>query len=628
MSVNFTGRCVIHARSAVCSLVIGLLFVSGAAFAAATQGGPIPVPLPLFPANNWWNTDVSAAPVDPSSAAFITFIGATKRPHPDWGGDVGDGSIYGFPFIIVDGSQTKKTVTFDTADESDGVDHLNMDTPFPFYPIPDEAITMFGWVEGGPAGNVQIDEDRHILIVDKTNNTLYELYHVWYDSTSTKWMAGSGAFFDMNTNNRRTEGWTSADASGMAILPGLVRYDEVFGPNEITHALRVTVRASNGYVYPGSHVAGSNPSALPMGARLRLKASKNISSYPAEVQKIYRAFKKYGLIVADNGTDMYVSGAYDTRWDMDVMNTAFQGPMGLTAGDFEVVQLGWQPTVSFILTLPAVMGANDAASATLTAYNSNYTVATGYTGTVHFTSSDGAATLPVNYTFTGGDAGTHTFTGGITLRTAGGQTVTATDIADGTITNTRNVVVGPATPTGLVATATTTTSVNVSWNSSPSATQYEIVRASSPSGYVPLITTGLTNYTDNSVTAGATYLYKVRAIDSSSRPSPFSAPDAATAILFTDDPVMATVTVIRAVHVNELRQAVNAMRSAAALGAMSFTDPVVTVRASHMQELRVALTQARSALSLPSIDYTDTPLVPGTTVVKAVHLQELRNGVK
>ncbi|MGZ8833212.1 MAG: hypothetical protein ACXW19_08475, partial [Thermoanaerobaculia bacterium] len=499
-------------------------------------------------------------------------------------------------------------------------------TPFPFYPIPDEAITMFGWVEGGPAGNVQIDEDRHILIVDKTNNTLYELYHVWHDGT--QWTAGSGAFFDMNTNNRRTEGWTSADASGMAILPGLVRYDEVFGPNEITHAFRVTVRASNGYVYPGSHVAGSNPSALPMGARLRLKESKNISSYPAEVRKIYRAFKKYGLIVADNGTDMYVSGAYDTRWDMDVMNTAFQGSMGLTADDFEVVQLGWQPAVSFILTLPAVMGANDAASATLTAYNSNDTVATNYTGTVHFTSSDVTATLPVNYTFTGGDAGTHTFTGGITLRTAGGQTVTATDIADGTITNTRNVVVGPATPTGLVANATTTTSVNVSWNSSPSATQYEIVRASSPSGYVPLITTGLTNYTDTPVTAGATYLYKVRAIDASSRSSPFSAPDAATTILFTDDPVTATVTVIRAVHVNELRQTVNAMRSAAALGAMSFTDPVVTVRASHMQELRVALTQARTALSLPSLNYTETTLVPGTTVVKAVHLQELRNGLK
>ncbi|HEY8184309.1 MAG TPA: hypothetical protein VII32_18845, partial [Thermoanaerobaculia bacterium] len=198
----------------------------------ATQGGPIPVPLPLFPANNWWNTDITAAPVDLNSTTYINHIGAAVKTHPDWGGDVGDGTLYGIPFIIVDGSQPKKTVFFDTADESDGVDHNNMDTPFPFYPIPDEAITQYGWIEGGPAGNVFIDEDRHILIVDKTNNWLYELYHVFYNGTN--WTAGSGAFFDMNTNNRRTEGWTSADASGMAILPGLVRYDEVFGPNEIT----------------------------------------------------------------------------------------------------------------------------------------------------------------------------------------------------------------------------------------------------------------------------------------------------------------------------------------------------------------------------------------------------------
>jgi hypothetical protein len=216
------------------ALTVAIAAFCGSA-AAATQGGPIPVPLPLFPANNWWNTDISAAPVDVNSAAFIMFIGGTSRPaHPDWGGDVGDGTLYGFPFIIVDGAQAKKTVTFATPTESDGVG-------VPFYPIPDEAISQYGWIEGGPAGTAPANgADRHILIVDKTNNSLYELYQVWYDTPNTRWTAGSGAFFDMNTNNRRTEGWTSADASGMAMLPGLVRYDEVFGPNEITHAFRVT----------------------------------------------------------------------------------------------------------------------------------------------------------------------------------------------------------------------------------------------------------------------------------------------------------------------------------------------------------------------------------------------------
>ena len=159
-------------RRASCGIAMG---------ATPMQGGPIPVPLPLFPANNWWNTDVSAAPVDANSAAFIIHIGAAIKTHPDWGGDNGDGTLYGFPFIIVDGSQPKKTV-FDTANESDGVDHNNMDTPFPFYPIPDEAITQYGWIEDGPPGNVddRPNSDRHMLIVDKTNNYLYELYNVFY----------------------------------------------------------------------------------------------------------------------------------------------------------------------------------------------------------------------------------------------------------------------------------------------------------------------------------------------------------------------------------------------------------------------------------------------------------------
>src|SRR5581483_8909120 len=317
-------------------LFAAALLIAAREALSASRGGTMPVPLPLFPANNWWNTDISAAPADPSSDALIAFINLPSQPssralHPDFGGDAGGGFIYGFPFIKVDNSQALKTVTFDIANESDGVG-------VPFYPIPDEAISMTGWIEDGPPGNVddRSNSDRHMLIVNTSNNTLYELFSVFYDGTN--WVAGSGAFFDMNTNNRRTEGWTSADAAGLAILPGLVRYDEVFGPNEIGHALRVTVRTTNGHVYPASHTTGAAPGALPMGSRLRLKASKDISGFVPAVQKIFRAFKKYGLIVADNGSDMYISGTYDTRWNNDILNPAFAN---LTASDFEVVQLGY-----------------------------------------------------------------------------------------------------------------------------------------------------------------------------------------------------------------------------------------------------------------------------------------------
>ena len=334
------------------ALVLALVGCGLAVLLASTQqGGSLPGPLPLFPPGNWWNTDISAAPVDSRSAAFISFInnGGTRRMHPDFGGDVSPGStgIYGFPYIVVDGTQPKKAVIFEYADESDGVNHSTGQS-VPFYPIPDEAATTPHWIEGGAPGNVdqRAQADRHLLIVDRDHSQLYELYNVYFDGAS--WHAGSGAFFDLGRSDRRPDGWTSADAAGLAILPGLVRYDEVSGASEIAHAFRVTVRATNGYVFPASHAAGSNAQALPMGARLRLKASTDLSRFPADAQKIFRAMKRYGLIVADNGSDLYISGAYDTRWNNDVLNPAFAG---LTASDFEVIQLGWRPAAA-TLTAP------------------------------------------------------------------------------------------------------------------------------------------------------------------------------------------------------------------------------------------------------------------------------------
>ena len=334
------------------TLLAALLAVAalGSIVAASnTLGGALPGPLPIFPRDNWWNADISAAPVDPASAAYITFIGATKGMHPDLGGDVSAGSVqvYGFPYAVVDSTATAlgnsldytatlRTVQFQYADESDGVDHAT-NLSVPFYPIPDEAIAQAHWVEGGDPGNVDLrsSSDRHLLIVDRDRRYLYELYNVFYDGS--QWHAGSGAFFDMNANGRRPDGWTSADAAGLAILPGLVRYDEVFGAGEIGHAFRVTVRATNGYVYPASHRAGSTTGALPMGARLRLKAGRDLSGFTPEVQKIFRAMQRYGLIVADNGSDLYVSGTYDTRWNNGVLNPAFGA---IKASDFEVVKLG------------------------------------------------------------------------------------------------------------------------------------------------------------------------------------------------------------------------------------------------------------------------------------------------
>ena len=296
----------------------------------ATVGGVLP---PIFPADNWWNQDVSQAPLAAESAALIAFInnGGSRGLHPDFGGVAGPNEIYGIPYVVVAGDQPKRQVQFYYDDESDGVGT-------PFYPIPDQAITQPYWIEGGAPGNQAPGGDRHMLIVDKDNRRLYELYDLGWDGT--RWTAGSGAAFDLQTNGRRPAGWTSADAAGLAILPGLVKYDEVYGASEINHAFRVTVRATSSYyVWPASHVAGSNVSAPPNGTRLRLKASKDISGFPPAMQKIFRAMKKHGLIVADNGSDMYISGAFDARWDNDVLNPAFRG---LNASDFEVIQLGWQ----------------------------------------------------------------------------------------------------------------------------------------------------------------------------------------------------------------------------------------------------------------------------------------------
>ena len=210
-------------RATVLAQVIG--------FAPAEIGVPLPGPLPLFPADNWWNQDISQAPVDPRSAQFIV-VHQQRRLR---GGSIpisaatnlrAASTSTAFPYVVVAGSQPKRAVAFYYADESDGVDHAT-GRSVPFYPIPDEAIAQPYWIEGGYPGNSGAGGDRHMLIVDRDNRHLYELFDLRWNGSG--WTAGSGAFFDLNANTRRPETWTSADAAGLAILPGLVRYDEVFG---------------------------------------------------------------------------------------------------------------------------------------------------------------------------------------------------------------------------------------------------------------------------------------------------------------------------------------------------------------------------------------------------------------
>lgn len=273
----------------------------------------------FFPADNPWNRDVSADAVDPNSSALISTCGSSATLHPDFGTTYLGGPI-GMPYIVVRSTQTKVPVSFQYNTESD---------PGP-YPIPHDAP-----IEGGSSST----GDRHVLIVDSDNWKLYELYDAHPVNGGASWTAGSGAIFDLNSNSLRPAGWTSADAAGLPILPGLVRYDEVVEQKAIDHALRFTCPTSRrGYVSPARHFASSRTDVNqpPMGMRVRLKSTVDISSFPANVQVILRALKKYGMFMADNGSSFFVSGTHDTRWNDDELNTMKR----LHGSDFEVVKMG------------------------------------------------------------------------------------------------------------------------------------------------------------------------------------------------------------------------------------------------------------------------------------------------
>jgi hypothetical protein len=271
---------------------------------------------PVFPAGNAWNQRVDRLPVARDSKTLIRSIGLDAGVHADFGSGTWDGGPIGIPYTVVTKRQPRVRVSFDYAEESD---------PGP-YPIPRDAR-----IEGGPhaAG------DRHVLIVEKTACKLYELFDAHPLDAGRSWHAGSGATFDLRSNRLRPAGWTSADAAGLPILPGLARYGEV-AQGAIRHALRFTApRTRTAYVWPARHQAGasSDRSLPPMGLRVRLKQSVSLRGLPPQARVVARAMKRYGLMLADNGSPWYVSGAPDPRWDNDQLHALGR----LRGSDFEVV---------------------------------------------------------------------------------------------------------------------------------------------------------------------------------------------------------------------------------------------------------------------------------------------------
>jgi hypothetical protein len=284
--------------------------------AAPASAAPVPLPdapgCPLFPETNVWNKPVGQLPLRSNSKKVVRAIGARLPVHADFGAGLWEGAPIGIPITVVDSSQAASVVDFNYDHESDAGP----------YPIPNGVA-----IEGGD----ESDGDRHAIIVDSDSCTLYELFALY----PSPWSAGSGAIWSLTSNALRPRGWTSADAAGLPILPGLVRYEEV-AAGHIDHAIRFTVRRSKrAYVYPARHFASrlTSKSLPPMGLRLRLRANYPVSGFPYQARVVLNALKRYGMIVADNGSSWYLTGAPNPGWDNDQLHT-----LGKVKGsDFRVV---------------------------------------------------------------------------------------------------------------------------------------------------------------------------------------------------------------------------------------------------------------------------------------------------
>ena len=342
-----------------------------------------------FPGDNLWNKDISASPVDPNSSAIINFIGGSIGMHADFGSGQYAGSNIGIPYVIVGGSQGNVGVNFTAyGSESD---------PGPM-PIPANAP-----IEGDPNPGTG---DRHVLVLDNSDCFLYELYSA-YPQNDGSWNADSAAVWDMLSDEQRPWTWTSADAAGLPIFPGLARYDEV-AAGQIKHALRFTLPQSRAAMTPpASHWAGNSTSssAPPMGMRLRLKSSFDISGFSSHNQVILAALKKYGMLMADNGSAMYLSGAPDSRWDNNDLHNLGQ----VTASDFEVVQMspvytasnvpqGAAPVISSFTAMPSSITAGSSSTLAWTVSGASYVIVSPGPGAVRSSSVNVSPVQTKTYT--------------------------------------------------------------------------------------------------------------------------------------------------------------------------------------------------------------------------------------
>jgi hypothetical protein len=316
-----------------------------------------------FPADNAWNQDISTAPVDPNSANIINFIGTTTPLHPDFGSGLYAGQTIGIPYVVVSGTPFVTIKDTQSASESDpGPMPITKNAPIEGYPNP---------------GN----GDRHVLVLDRDNCWLYELYSSYPQKTGS-WDAGSAAVWDLLNDEQRPYTWTSADAAGLSVFAGLARYDEV-ASGQIQHALRFTLQDSiEAFTPPASHWAATstNTYAAPMGMRMRLKSSFDISSYPAQAQVILAALQKYGMIMADNGSNMYITGDPDSRWNNNDLGTLKQVP----ASAFDVIQISPLYTPSNVPTGPNPTIASFTANPTTVTAGQPVTLSWNVTGASYF----------------------------------------------------------------------------------------------------------------------------------------------------------------------------------------------------------------------------------------------------
>jgi hypothetical protein len=307
-------------RRALAALsILAIAVVAAVATAHPVNGAP---KCRIFPKNNPWNQRVDRLPVAKNSAAIVDAIGAGASVHPDFGSGLYDGSPIGIPYTTVGKTQKKVHVSFDYSDESDKGP----------YPIPKNVP-----IEGGRSS----DGDRHAIVVDRNACKLYELYAAYPVNGGSSWHAGSGAIWSLRSNKLRPPTWTSADAAGLPILPGLARYEDL-QHGGIDHALRFTAsRTRKAFVYPARHYASdlTDPSLPAMGQRLRLKAGFNVNRFPKQARAVLVALKRYGMILADNGSPWYISGAPNSHWNNDDLHTLGQ----VKGSDFEVVDTSKLP---------------------------------------------------------------------------------------------------------------------------------------------------------------------------------------------------------------------------------------------------------------------------------------------